>query len=211
MSYFGAIPASLESNDAILKDIKISFIIAFILFFALLPLYTSRKSYWDIISARKTIKYIRFFILLEAIVIAIVLYFCITHNSPIYLGQLLSYGNSNYNNSWLYGFGRPTFAIVTIGMGLLCEAHPAMRLVCLLGCLGEVFSAALAAFQIGNYIFQITKNSSPLIHGYTVHQLRVYYYASIISIAFCTYLFMLCSLLCCIIGFSFSFFYILLL
>lgn len=85
---------AIQSGDQVLVDIKISFLVTLILFFALFPLYGSRKSFWDAISARKAIRIIRGCILAEYILIAINLYFYIINGPPVTDHILLSYGNS---------------------------------------------------------------------------------------------------------------------
>jgi hypothetical protein len=85
---------AIQSGDQVLVDIKISFLVTLILFFALFPLYGSRKSFWDAISARKAIRIIRGCILAEYILIAINLYFYIINGPPVTDHVLLSYSNS---------------------------------------------------------------------------------------------------------------------
>lgn len=102
---------AIQSSDQVLVDIKISFIISLILFFALFPLYGSRKSFWDAISARKAIRIIRGCILAEYILIAINLYFYIINGPPVTDHVLLSYGNSVAGVQALAGKGDLTFIL----------------------------------------------------------------------------------------------------
>ena len=185
-------------------NIKVCFVIALFLFFIFFPLYGSRKSFWDIISARKTIRIIRFCILFEYILIAIVLYYYINHGPPVTDNILLSYGSSvaglkALSGGWLYGFAKPLFSLVFIGIGILGDLHPATRYLCMIGCAAEVFGSSLASFQVLDLINQILYHGA-VSSSYTVSNLRVYYWANIISIGFCVYIFMMTTLLSCIVG-----------
>jgi hypothetical protein len=85
---------AITSSDQVLVHIKIFFFLALGLFFLLFPFYGSRKSFWDAISARKTIRIIRGSILSEYILIAINLYYYIYNGPAVTDHLLLSYGNA---------------------------------------------------------------------------------------------------------------------
>ena len=144
------------------------------------------------------IRIIRFFIILVMIPMGIILYYFAVYGSPIIINQPLSYG-ADGQGSWTYSVTEPIFGIVFIGIGLFGDTHPLFRITCLIGCGGELFGTALISYQVYYFIQQVNQNNSPS-YRYTLHDLNVLYWSSVIIISMCTFIFMSTSLLCCIVG-----------
>lgn len=184
------ISEGFSSSEKSLSDIRLAFIIGLGVFLLSLPSCRSKKSFFDVIAARKVMKFVRTLVFLELCCLGILFYFYLTYGSPIVLDAQLSYGNNQYNSSWIYGFPRPTAGTIFIGVGLFCESHPIIRGVCLIGCLLQISTDCLSAYQIYDYRNQQLNNSAPAYNGFTSGKLLTYYYRDIASIALSTCIFL---------------------
>ena len=191
------LPEAAESSDLALTHIKYSFLAGVAAFIILLPFCRSRKSFFDAIAARQTIWFARIFVVTELLLIFILYYFYFENGSPLNMHQYLSYGNGE---SWLYTYGRPTAGLIFIGIGITGEIHPMIRILCMLGCMAQVFGDSLSAFQIRDYYRQVKYHSAP-DNGYTIKELLVYYWRDIISIGISTTILLLMGLLTSVMGF----------
>jgi hypothetical protein len=191
-----SITTALGSPELVLNHIKFSFFIALGIFFIILPFCSSRKSLFDVIAARKVIKTLRFFVFLELICLCILFNFYFSYGNPIYLHAGLQFGDGD---SWLYGYARPIFGFTFIIMGMFGDMHPAPRICCLVACLIQIFSDSISACQIRDQYHQVKVYGSGS-NGYSLHNLLVYYWRDIISIALATICLLFSGLLNCIVG-----------
>ena len=191
-----SLPEALSSYQITLVDLKFSFIVGLAVFLIFSPLYGSRKSFFDAIAARNVVTFARFFVFAEILLLLILFYFYFEHGSPLKLHQWLGYGNGD---SWLYTYGRPTGGLVFISMGMLAEVHPLNRILCIIGCCGQMFGDALSAYQVNDYINQVASNHAPN-NNYTRNEMLAYYWRDIVSFGVCTMLLLLVGLLTVILG-----------
>lgn len=193
-----SLPSAVESNILALVHIKYSFIVGVVVFVICLPFCRSKKSFFDAIAARKVTYFIRAFIFLELLSISTLYYFCVEYGQPIpvNLSSPLTYSNGN---DWLYGYGRPTAALVLIGVGLAGDMHPAPRIICMLGAALEIVCDAFSAYQVRYYYQQVLNYSAPSL-GYSENTLLAYYWRDIISLGSCTTILFFAGLLNVIVG-----------
>ncbi len=151
---------------------------------------------FDAIAARKVIKTLRLFVLLELVCLCILFDFYFTRGNPIYLHAGLQFGDGD---SWLYGYARPIFGFVFICMGMFGDMHPAPRIICMVTCLIQIFSDSISAFQIRDQYHQ-AKVFDTGTNGYSLHDLLVYYWRDIVSIGLSTLCLLFSGLLTCIVG-----------
>lgn len=173
---------SWTSGDVAVTAIKFAFISGLGIFLICLPFCRSRKSWWDPIAARKVRNFLRLFVFLEVSCLAILLGFYLSYGNAIYLHSGFSFGNGD---SWLYGFARPSSGILLILFGFFGDMHPIPRIICLIGCGGELLGDALSAYQIHDQISQVTRLNAPS-NGYSVSLLTAYFWRDLVSIALCT-------------------------
>lgn len=192
-----SLPEAIGSSDIALSHIKFAFLVGLAAFVILLPFCRSRKSFFDALAARRTIGFARAFICFEVLLLFCLYYFYFEHGQPMRMHQNLSYGNGD---SWLYTYGRPTAGLVFIGIGMLGEVHPFIRIACMLGCLVEVLGDALSASQVRDYYRQVMYHDAPR-YGYTSRELLAYYWRDIFSIGTCTTIFLFIGLLTAMMGF----------
>lgn len=190
------LPTAIESNELPLNHIKYSFAAGFIVFLLLLPFCRSRKSFFDAIAARRIIGIARLFIFSELLLLFVLYYFYFENGPPLEMHEWLTYGNGD---SWLYTYGRPTGGIVFIGLGMLGEMHPVLRIMCILGCMGEILGDALSAYQVRDYYKQVKYFNAPS-HGYTSNEMLAYYWRDIVSLGVCVTVLMLMGLLTVLVG-----------
>jgi hypothetical protein len=194
---FGTIDVSFNSKVVSLNDIRNSILVGFGIFVFSLPFCRSRKSFFDIIAAKKVLSVVRYVAILEALWLLPLLYCVIDFGSPILINPYTAYGNGN---SWIYGFGRPCLGIVLIFFGIVAGMHPAPRVMCILGCAQAIIFDSFSAFQIGSYYTQIQQNSAPQAGKYSKIELLYYYYRDVSSIAISSYLLMMTLFLTLILG-----------
>mmetsp|Transcript_59824 Transcript_59824/g.117576 ORF Transcript_59824/g.117576 Transcript_59824/m.117576 type:complete len:351 (-) Transcript_59824:105-1157(-) len=191
------LPEAVESTDLVLTHIKYSFLAGFAVFVILLPFCRSRKSFYDALAARQTVYFARLFIFTELLLVFCLYYFYFERGSPLKLHKYLPYGNGD---NWLYSYGRPTAALIFIGVGMFGEIHPIVRIMCMLGCMEEVMSSSLSAYQVRDYYRQVKFFDAPR-HGWSEKELLVYYWREIASLGVCTAAFLLIALLTIMMGF----------
>jgi hypothetical protein len=191
-----SLPDAVFSSNIALTHIKYSFIMGLGVFVLLSPLYRSRKSFFDAIAARSVVRFARFFILIELLLLFALYVFYFEYGQPINLHALLSYGNGD---SWLYSYGRPTAGLVFISVGLIGEIHPLPRIMCVVGCMGQIMGDALSASQVRDYYNQMVELSAPA-NNYTQEAMLAYYWRDIISLGVSTTVLFLSGLLCVIVG-----------
>lgn len=192
-----SIPAALESQNLVLNHLKYSFLIGLAAFLVLFPCYRSRKSFFDAIAARQIIRIARFFIICEFLCVLTLFYYYFKYGSPLSLHAGLSYGNGD---SWLYGYGRPTSALIFICLiGVICDMHPYLRWIVLIGCLVSIFSDAISAYQVYDYYKQIRDQSAPS-NGYNSDNILSYYWRDIISFGLGTCILFLVAYLTNVVG-----------
>ena len=182
------ISAGFNSKIISVNHIRNALLVGFGLFLISLPLYRSKKSFFDAAAAKKVLLSVRFISVIETFWIAPLLYCVISLGSPILINPYTPYGNGN---SWIYGFGRPSMGIVLINFGMIAGMHHVPRIMCITGCLLEIIFDSVSAFQVMSYIDLMNNNSAPNPGKYTIDLLRYYYYRDISSIAICTYLLMM--------------------
>ena len=147
-----SLPDAVESDQLELVHIRYSFIVGFGVFIVLFPFYFSKRSLFDSAAARKIIRIMRFFVLVEIALVGILYFFYFENGSPIEINEQLAYGNGE---NWLYSYARPTAALIFVGFGLFSEMHPAIRWLCLIGCAVEIMGDAFAAVQVRDYYRQV--------------------------------------------------------
>lgn len=179
---------------------KWSFIAGIGLFVLCLPFCRSKKSFFDVIAARKVMKCLRTLIFLELICLAALFYYYITYGIPIVLNAQISFGNSSYHGNWLYSFPRPTAGVVLIGLGMFGENHPFIRVACMIGCILQVFGDGVSAYQIYDYRHQELYQDAPHTNGYTPNILMGYFMRDIISIGLSTCICVMAAHLTNIVG-----------
>lgn len=173
-----SIPTALQSHDLVLTHIKYSFLAGLGAFLILFPCYRSRKSFFDAIAARQIIRIARLFIICEFGCVVMLFSYYFRLGSPLALHAGLSYGDGD---SWLYGYGRPTSALVFICMlGIVCDMHPILRWIAMAGCLVGIFGDAISAYQVYDYYKQIRDQEAPS-NGYSAEHIINYYWRDIIS------------------------------
>jgi hypothetical protein len=193
---FAAIPSAFGSQETAINDLKICFFVSIAVFAFCVLLCRSRKSFWDVITAKNLIRLLRLFILFELILSIILLNYAVSLGSPLNLHAALSFGNGE---SWLYNYPRPTLSFILIGFGMLSDMHGSMRFLCLIGSCFEAFCDVLAAYQINDYAVQVKNQSAPS-NGYSSYNFSVYYWREILSFGFCVIIFLLTALISCIVG-----------
>ena len=196
-----SLETSYASTDSAILSIKWTFIGSILLFFVMLLLFCrSKKSYIDSLSARNVIKCIKLFVFSFVIIQIVFLAAVIEKGNPIVYDTITSYTSTSFGvsrkYSFLYGFGRPTAAITLVGFGFFSEYSTFIRLVGMIGCLGEIFFNSLCAYEVNIY-----RNSSPTASNFTTYQLYLYYVGSIVSVAFATIIFLLLTHLTLLMGF----------
>lgn len=190
------LPTALESDELALNHIKYSFAAGFAIFLVLFPFCRSRKSFFDALAARRVIAFSRFFIFGEMLLIFALYYFYFENGPPLEMHEWLAYGNGD---SWLYTFGRPTGGLVFIGMGMMGENHPAIRLLCIAGCLVEILGDAFSAYQVRDYYRQVKYFSAPS-NGYSPDEMLAYYWRDILSLGMCVTILLFMCLLTVLVG-----------
>jgi hypothetical protein len=192
-----SLPDAVSSSSIVLVHIKYSFVMGVGVFLLLSPLYRSRKSFFDAIAARSVVRFARFFILVEILLLFVLYILYFQYGRPVRLHALLAYGNGD---SWLYSYGRPTGGLVFISVGLMGEIHPLPRIMCVIGCVGQIIGDALSAAQVRDYYNQMTNLSAPA-SNYTPDAMLAYYWRDIISLGVSTVVLLLSGFLCVIVGF----------
>eukprot|EP00601_Ochromonadales_sp_CCMP2298_P014031 CAMPEP_0173223222 /NCGR_PEP_ID=MMETSP1142-20121109/3671_1 /TAXON_ID=483371 /ORGANISM="non described non described, Strain CCMP2298" /LENGTH=259 /DNA_ID=CAMNT_0014151369 /DNA_START=137 /DNA_END=913 /DNA_ORIENTATION=+ len=192
-----SIPDAATSSSIALVHIKYSFVVGVGVFLLLSPFYRSRKSFFDAIAARSVVRFARFFILVEILLLFVLYILYFQYGRPVRLHALLAYGNGD---SWLYSYGRPTGGLVFISVGLMGEIHPLPRIMCVIGCVGQIIGDALSAAQVRDYYNQMTNLSAPA-SNYTPDAMLAYYWRDIISLGVSTVVLLLSGFLCVIVGF----------
>lgn len=193
-----SLPEAAQSNELELMHIRYSFIAGVAIFVLFYPAYSSRKSFYDAVAARKVVRFLRFYVLLEMVLIIILFSFYFHYGAPVRLHAQLSYGNGA---SWLYSFGRPAAGLLFIGIGLMGDTHPIPRIMCMIGCGVEIFGDAISAYQVRDYYRQVKYQGAPSF-GYSENALLTYYWRDIISLGVCTTALMLVGLLTVLVGCS---------
>ncbi len=137
------------------------------------------------------------FLIFEFGCVVMLFYYYFSRGSPLALHAQLSYGNGD---SWLYGYGRPTSALVFICLlGIVSDMHPFLRWFTMVGCGVEIMGDAISAYQIHDYYNQIRDLSAPS-NGYSPDQLMSYYWRDIVALGVSTTTLMLIAFLTCIVG-----------
>lgn len=168
------------------------------LYAVFMPFCVSRKSWCDAISARAILKFLRTAIFFETICNLMLLYFVIDAGSPLSLYEITSYGKGQ--GSWVYGYGRPMFGLIMIGVGSVGDMHPLPRYCCFFGALIGVIGDALSAYQVGNYIQSISDQNAPLTGKYTETSMEVYFWRDIVSFGLGVWISLLIVHCICVIG-----------
>lgn len=194
--YVAAVEPAVRSSDLVLMHLKYSFLVGIGAFMLLFPFYRSRKSLFDGIAARNISRFLKFSIFAEMGCIALLYYFYVVHGAAITLHAGLNYGN---NDSWLYGFGRPTGSMIFMGVGIMANTHPAPRYVCMIAACVEVLCAAMSAVQIRDLYDQTFENGSPA-NGYSSDMLLIYYWVDVVSLGIATLILLQVSLLSVVCG-----------
>mmetsp|Transcript_11216 Transcript_11216/g.10824 ORF Transcript_11216/g.10824 Transcript_11216/m.10824 type:complete len:252 (-) Transcript_11216:1207-1962(-) len=194
---FGTIDIAFNSSVVSLNDIRNSVLVGFGIFIFSLPFLRSRKSFFDIIAAKKVLRVVRYAVILEALWLLPLLFCVIEFGSPILIDPFTAYGDGN---SWIYGFGRPCLGVVLIFFGIVAGMHPAPRIMCILGCAQAIVFDSFSALQVGDYFNQIQQHSAPPAGKYSKLELLYYYYRDVSSIAISSYLLMMTLFLSLILG-----------
>jgi hypothetical protein len=195
-----SISTAFQTREKAILYEKYAFIAGIGLFVLCLPFCRSKKSFFDVIAARKVTKFLRTFVFIELCCLAVLFYFYLTYGSPILLNGQISYGNVGYHGNWLYDFSRPAAGAVFIGFGLFGESHPYIRFLCMIGCGVEIFGDAFSAYQINDYRNQQLANAAPRYNNYSPAILLTYFWRDIISIVLCTTTLLLAAHLTNIVG-----------
>lgn len=191
-----SLPDALQSDEIALVHLRYSFLAGFGIFVILFPFCSSRKSFFDAIAARKIIRNLRLFIVIEFALLGLLFFYFFTKGSPLELHAYLAYGDGD---SWLYGFGRPSGGFLMIGFGLLGDMHPFCRILCCIGCCAQILGDGLSAFQVRDYYWQVMNFGAPT-NGYSPTSLLIYYWRDVISFGTCVTLFMFALYLSVVVG-----------
>jgi hypothetical protein len=136
-------------------NLQICFAVAVMFFIFLLPFLKSKKSMWDAIAARKVSYVLKVITIMELFVVLALVYYTIELSSPVTVV-------SNFEKYWVFGFGRPSFGIIFICLGLFAEMHSLPRALCAIGCVAQGCIDAISSVMVYDYIYQVDNFSAPL-------------------------------------------------
>lgn len=193
-----AIPIAFLTSYSPIFYLKISFFVASLLYLLCFPFNGSKKSFWDVISARKIIRITRWLVLLECLILLPLIYFKVYLGQPLELNAVWKYV-SNSNESWVYGYVRPISCILLIGCGGLGDLHIALRLFCLLGCFQEIMCGTISTYQVYDYYIQAKFRGAP-IGNYTLDLLQFYFIRDAVSAGVCLLILLFTLQFCFIVG-----------
>ena len=191
---FKSIVAAAESVYEPIVYLKIGALAALVIYIIFFPLYGSKISYWDAISARKVVTILRYLVLIETIVMLPLFYCVIALGSPLpklNATTQLDLRSIGYNASWIYDYGRPVVNFLLIGLGTFGDMHSLFRISCLVGSAMEVVFSTMAAFQVFDYYLQVKSQGAPT--GLFTRQLiYAYFMRDIVSGCVCMLLTLYC-------------------
>eukprot|EP01039_Chlorochromonas_danica_P010003 gene10005-11063_t len=191
-----SIPEGFTSSDVAVTQMRYAFIVGIAFFIISLPFCRSRKGWCDAIAARKVSKVFRTLVFCELLCLIVLFYFYLSYGNPVYLHAALSFGNGD---SWVFGYGRPSAGVIFIGLGLYGALMPVPRMMCMIGCVAEIVGDMLSAYQIHDYYYQVKNRNAPS-HGYSLTDLKVYYWRDIVSIGMCAAILLYATYLSTVVG-----------
>ena len=169
--------------------IRCSFLIGVELFLLLVLCFTKSKySWWDAIAAKRVLRYLRIFICLEWILLAILLFFIINYGNPIVVDTVTDYAVQDSHNSYNFGYARPIVGMIGIGLGYFGHYNCLFRSACIITCTVQIAFDLISTFQLSNYVDTIYNISTVSLNiGKYSKALLVYgYWRDIISVGICT-------------------------
>lgn len=176
-NYAAFIPDALASTDATILKAKIAIAMALGAFSCAL-LFSWRLD--DVKTARRTLVLLRFYILVEYALQAILLYYLLALGSPLPVTTaivLLPDGKTD----WLFSFWRPLTSLLLIGAGTMASTTPAPKLICLLGCAWNLTQTLVSMVQIDDYETQVMQFQAPR-GNYSRNDLIFLYWRDIVSL-----------------------------
>lgn len=183
------------------SNIVYSFVFGILAYIFFLPFYKSRKSFIDAIAARKSVKCLKLLIAIETLLCFPLLYSVFYYGNPI-ATPLSLYSlpySSTSSDSWVYGYGRPLFGIVFVGVGVFGDMHPAPRYVCIVSAFFQAIVDAMSSVLVYSYRQQVITNKAPT-GNFDNASMAFYMYRDLLSFAVLVYLIVMCSHVSCVLG-----------